>query len=216
MPGLSLESRVNRAFATLSLLATLALAACGFAGASQAGTASKTPTPIYGSARASAQATAGPTLTPFQPIQWTPTSTQTPSPTPCPPIKKIVVDLSEQMIYAVIDRCDEREFINDSFVSTGKPGYETPIGEYAIWIKLESARMTGPGYDDPDVPYTMYFTEWGHAIHGADWHHDFGTAVSHGCVNLPYFPSDDALHGIDEAEWFFNWAEVGTIVIVQP
>lgn len=31
----------------------------------------------------------------------------------------------------------------------------------------------------------MYFTNRGHAIHGAYWHNNFGYRMSHGCVNLP-------------------------------
>ncbi len=50
----------------------------------------------------------------------------------------------------------------------------------------------------------MYFFE-GYAIHGTYWHNNFGTPMSHGCVNLP----------TPEAEWFFRWAEMGTPVHVQ-
>ncbi len=34
-----------------------------------------------------------------------------------------------------------------------------------------------------DVPYVQYFHE-GYAIHSAYWHDHFGTARSHGCINL--------------------------------
>lgn len=50
----------------------------------------------------------------------------------------------------------------------------------------------------------MYFSG-GYAIHGAYWHNNFGTPVSHGCVNVR----------VDRAERLFNWAEVGTPVIVH-
>jgi lipoprotein-anchoring transpeptidase ErfK/SrfK len=64
--------------------------------------------------------------------------------------------------------------------------------------------MRGKGYDIPDVPYTMYFYE-GYAIHGAYWHHRFGTPVSHGCVNLP----------VRQAHKLFNWTPMGTLVVVH-
>ena len=43
----------------------------------------------------------------------------------------------------------------------------------------------GEYYNVPDVPCVMYFTNGGHALHGTYWHSNFGTPMSHGCVNLP-------------------------------
>jgi lipoprotein-anchoring transpeptidase ErfK/SrfK len=60
-------------------------------------------------------------------------------------------------------------------------------------------------YDLPGVPWTMYFTYQGGAIHGAYWHNNFGSQWSHGCVNL--IP--------DEAEKLYSWAELGTKVVVK-
>jgi lipoprotein-anchoring transpeptidase ErfK/SrfK len=77
-------------------------------------------------------------------------------------------------------------------------------GAFAVAHKYDRERMTGPGYDTPDVPWTMYF-KWGFAIHGAYWHNNFGTPVSHGCVNM-------RLH---EAKVLYEWAEVGTEVVVH-
>lgn len=56
----------------------------------------------------------------------------------------------------------------------------------------------------PNVPYTMYYYK-GYAVHGAYWHNNFGHPMSHGCVNLR--PSD--------AKWFYNFAPVGTPVVVH-
>lgn len=64
--------------------------------------------------------------------------------------------------------------------------------------------MRGADYDVPNVPYTMYYHR-GYALHGAYWHRKFGTPVSHGCVNL----------AVNHAKWLFNWAGVGTSVIVH-
>jgi lipoprotein-anchoring transpeptidase ErfK/SrfK len=60
-------------------------------------------------------------------------------------------------------------------------------------------------YDLPGVPWTLYFTAQGAAIHGAYWHNEFGNPHSHGCVNLP--PK--------EAKLMYDWAQLGTTVIVQ-
>jgi lipoprotein-anchoring transpeptidase ErfK/SrfK len=60
-------------------------------------------------------------------------------------------------------------------------------------------------YDLPGVPWTMYFTEGGAAIHGAYWHDKFGTQHSHGCVNLEP----------DTAQVIYNWADLGTKVTVR-
>jgi lipoprotein-anchoring transpeptidase ErfK/SrfK len=64
--------------------------------------------------------------------------------------------------------------------------------------------MSGPGYSLPDVPFTMFFYQ-GYAIHGTYWHNNFGTPMSHGCVNLT----------IPDAEWIYNWSSVGTLVNVH-
>jgi lipoprotein-anchoring transpeptidase ErfK/SrfK len=89
-------------------------------------------------------------------------------------------------------------------VSTGKPGHETPVGTFAIQTKHEIARMQGDDYDVPDVPNTMYYSG-SYAIHGAYWHHNFGTPVSHGCTNV----------APNHAKWLFNWASVGTPIVVH-
>jgi lipoprotein-anchoring transpeptidase ErfK/SrfK len=65
--------------------------------------------------------------------------------------------------------------------------------------------MSGPGYDLPNVPWVMFFTSRGHAIHGAYWHNNFGNPMSHGCVNLP----------VSNAQWLYNFASVGTPVVVH-
>lgn len=89
-------------------------------------------------------------------------------------------------------------------VSTGKPGMDTPVGVFAIQTKLERTRMRGADYDVDSVPHTMYY-DGNYAIHGTYWHHKFGTPVSHGCTNV----------AVDHARWLFNWARIGTPVVVQ-
>ncbi|MBW4578223.1 MAG: L,D-transpeptidase [Tildeniella nuda ZEHNDER 1965/U140] len=89
-------------------------------------------------------------------------------------------------------------------ISTGKASTPTRTGVFAIQTRDRYARMRGDDYDIADVPYTMYYSG-SYAIHGAYWHRRFGTPVSHGCVNL----------AVDHARWLFNWARIGTSVVVR-
>jgi len=112
----------------------------------------------------------------------------------------IDVNLSEQQIYAY----EGNVVVNSFIVSTGLPGTPTVTGEYRIYIKVPIQDMSGPGYYLPDVPWVMYFyDEYG--FHGTYWHNNFGTSMSRGCVNLR----------IEDAEWLYNWASVGTRVSVH-
>jgi lipoprotein-anchoring transpeptidase ErfK/SrfK len=89
-------------------------------------------------------------------------------------------------------------------VSTGTDEHPTRAGIFAIQSKFEVARMRGADYDVPDVPFTMYYDN-SYAIHGAYWNRRFGTPVSHGCINV----------AVNHAEWLFNWAAIGTSVVVH-
>jgi lipoprotein-anchoring transpeptidase ErfK/SrfK len=110
------------------------------------------------------------------------------------------VDLSDQRMYAYEGDTLVRTFV----VSTGTWQTPTIIGKFKVWIKLQSAPMSGPGYYLPDVPYIMYFSG-DYGIHGTYWHNNFGVPMSHGCVNL----------SISDAEWAYNFAVVGTVVNVH-
>jgi lipoprotein-anchoring transpeptidase ErfK/SrfK len=89
-------------------------------------------------------------------------------------------------------------------VSTGKKKTPTLAGIFNIQTKLLKTRMQGEGYNVPNVPHVMYYSG-GYGIHGAYWHRSFGTPVSRGCVNV----------APNHAKWLYNWASVGTPVIVQ-
>lgn len=89
-------------------------------------------------------------------------------------------------------------------ISTGKADTPTPRGVFEIQSRLRTARMQGNDYDIADVPYTLYYSG-SYAIHGAYWHNRFGTPVSHGCINV----------AVDHARWIYNWASVGTPVVVR-
>ncbi len=98
--------------------------------------------------------------------------------------KWIEIVLSEQKLYA-----REGDRVIYTFpVSTGKWA-ATPTGDFRIWIKLRYSSMSGGDksigtyYYLPNVPYVMFFNN-AIALHGTYWHNNFGTPMSHGCVNL--------------------------------
>jgi lipoprotein-anchoring transpeptidase ErfK/SrfK len=117
--------------------------------------------------------------------------------------KRIEVDLTNQRLYAF----EGNNKIYDFLISSGKWG-RTPTGEFRIWIKLKYTKMSGGSkelgtyYYLPNVPYTMFFSNdkvpsWrGFGIHGTYWHSNFGTPMSHGCINMK----------TEEAEKIFYWA----------
>lgn len=119
--------------------------------------------------------------------------------------KWVEVDLSEQRLYMKEGQTTVASFL----ISSGKWS-PTPQGEWRIWTKLRYTRMKGGSkalgtyYDLPNVPYVMYYDR-GYGIHGAYWHNNFGQPMSHGCVNMKP----------EGAGVVFNWASVGTRVVVR-
>lgn len=158
---------------------------------------------------------------------WTPTPmpTSTPLPTPSPiptfvgelpsasfefpsgiqPSEKwIDVNLTSQTLVAY----EGSTPVYRSLVSSGTTRNPTVTGQFRIWLRFASQDMNGYrlGYDYflQDVPYVQYFFE-DYALHGTFWHNNFGTPMSHGCVNLP----------TPAAEWLFYWASNGTLVNIH-
>lgn len=114
--------------------------------------------------------------------------------------KEIVVQLETQTATAY----ENGRAVKSVSVSTGLPQTPTVEGEFSIYAKRDSQTMNGPGYYLPNVTYVMYFYE-GYGFHAAYWHDNFGEPMSHGCVNLR----------TADAAWFYNWAEIGTPVLVK-
>lgn len=116
------------------------------------------------------------------------------------PGRYIDINLSEQTLYAF----EGSTLVNQFLISSGRSGYATPTGEYSVWDKTRSQLMDGPDYYLPNVPWISWFN--GEiSIHGTYWHNNFGTPMSHGCINA----------SIPDAEWVYNWDEVGTPVYVH-
>lgn len=119
--------------------------------------------------------------------------------------KWVEVDLSDFKLYAWEGNRKVFEFL----ISTGRPGYNTPTGEFRVWRKVRSqayrggSKARGDYYYLPNVPFSLFFgggdvPNWkGYAIHGAYWHNDFGIKNrSSGCLNV----------NPDEAGLLYNWA----------
>jgi LysM repeat protein len=126
------------------------------------------------------------------------------------PVKRIVVDISEQHLWAYEDRDVAYSFI----CSSGRAPYYTKYGEFAVQSKIPNAY--GSTWDIW-MPHWMgiYWaggTENGiHALpinpDGSTlWAGFLGRPVSFGCIVLDTY----------DAKTLYDWAEMGTPVIVQP
>lgn len=126
-------------------------------------------------------------------------SYQTPPRAPFPTGKAIGVDLVKQMEYDY----EDGSLVYSTKISSGINDW-TPTGTFRIYSKTEKQKMSGRGYYVPNVPHILWF-KGDYSLHGVYWHNDFGIRPrSHGCVGEP----------LDAAEWIFNWAEVGTPVVI--
>ncbi len=120
--------------------------------------------------------------------------------------KRIEVDLNTQTLKAV----QGDEIFMEAKISSGK-WFPTPTGEFTIWKKIKSTKMSGGEGADyyylPNVPYVMFFSNSkvaagrGFSLHGAYWHDNFGHAMSHGCVNMRQV----------DAKKLYEWANPATL-----
>lgn len=110
--------------------------------------------------------------------------------------KWIEVNLNDQMLYA----WDGDQLVNEFLISSGIPIYPTITGVFRMWARTPSQTMSG-GDPEAGTYYSLSNVQWVQyfygefAFHGTYWHNNFGTPMSHGCVNLT----------IEDAEWLFNW-----------
>ena len=138
---------------------------------------------------------------------------------------RVAIDLSDRKLYA---------YENDTVVKTlnvvvaeGNDNVTgecvgmmcTPTGDFNVWQKLPSQDMSGTlnladgtveTWDVKDVGFVNYFSS-GCAIHRIAGGYVADAVMpsiangSHGCVGI----------GWDEAEWFYNWCNMGTSVHIQ-
>lgn len=119
--------------------------------------------------------------------------------------KYIDINLTSQ----IISTFENGKLLSASLISSGKKGMDTPKGTYEImakrprpWSKKYALYM----------PWFMQFTGQGHGLHELpEWPGGYkeganhlGIPVSHGCVRL----------GIGPAKALYDWAEVGTPIVI--
>jgi len=92
-------------------------------------------------------------------------------------------------------------------VSTGKGGYDTPNGKFKAF-RMERDHFSKE-WDEAPMPFSIFFTPKGHAIHGSLDVKRLGTPASHGCVRL--LPANaEKLFALVEQEGVLNTTVVLT------
>jgi len=92
-------------------------------------------------------------------------------------------------------------------VSTGKAGYDTPNGKFKAF-RMERDHYSKE-WDDAPMPFSIFFTQKGHAIHGSLDVKRLGSPASHGCVRL--LPANaEKLFALVEQEGVLNTTVVLT------
>ncbi len=216
--------------ASTAAVATVARGGFQPAGAAQPDSAAQpgvlpqeTPTPLAGLVHkkvSQAGGTPPPTWTVTPSPTPPPTATPTPAPTfvsestaPQPVLRPLGVGPAERWIDVNLTQQRLVAYegdtpVFDTLVSSGTWNHPTVTGQFRVWLRFTAQTMDGRllGYDYylENVPYVMYFYQ-DYALHGTFWHNNFGTPMSHGCVNLP----------TPAAEWIFNWSSLGTLVYVH-
>jgi len=127
------------------------------------------------------------------------------------PVKYIKIKLSEQNLYAY----EDNEVVYKFQTSTGRPGMETPTGDYAIqnkfpvqyspeyelymdnWMAITPSGSMGIH----SLPYWIY-KDGSHVYEDAD---HLGTPISHGCIRV----------SLVNSKLLYDWAEVGIPVFIE-
>ena len=126
-----------------------------------------------------------------------------------PPFDKLLeVDVTTKRMYAY----QSGQLVNTFLVSAGAATTPTPIGQFKIYAKypfqnISGYNANGTSYYLPDVQWIDDFYQ-SDAIVGNNW------------SPLTYFGYTNSSHGsvgvvTSEAEWIYNWAPIGTTVIVH-
>ncbi|MDR2930412.1 MAG: L,D-transpeptidase [Propionibacteriaceae bacterium] len=93
-------------------------------------------------------------------------------------------------------------------MSSGAPSHPTPTGTWDVYAKVTSQSLSGcvedECYDYDNVAWATWFYQ-DYGFHTAYWHNDFGTPVSHGCLNLREA----------DAKAVFDWLSIGDAVAIH-
>ena len=137
------------------------------------------------------------------------------------PAKSVIVSFQAQHVWAY----EGSKVVMDNAVTTGIRGegdFGTDFGPMKVLHKDHPWKFQSPWpkgsphwYPDTVVQWTTFYTVTGEAFHDATWQPDstlgpgsqFTQGLqSHGCIHLP----------VSQAQWMYNWADVGMPVIVYP
>ena len=112
----------------------------------------------------------------------------------------IIINLSEQKAYAI----EDGYVLFEGRISSGKPGRETPEGEFKILQKkrYHTSNLWPKPNGGAKMPYMLRLTNTGIAMHLG---YVPNKAASHGCIRLKK----------DFAQEMFAWAKVGMMVYVE-
>ena len=129
------------------------------------------------------------------------------------PNVRLELDLSERTVYVY----QEGELTESYPVAVGRPGWETPTGEYHVMSMLQNPGWTHPLTGEvippgPDNPlgerWIAFWTDGNNLIgfHGTPNRQSIGRAASHGCVRM--FNED--------VRELYELVQPGTTVVVKP
>jgi lipoprotein-anchoring transpeptidase ErfK/SrfK len=136
----------------------------------------------------------------------------------------MVAGMPAKAIYVSVTRQELRAYekgllLHVSLVTTGRPELPTDIGTFKVLSKNHPWTMHSPWpttspfwYPDTIVQYVLWFNDDGSGLHDAYWRSQFGPGTNgpgrsggtHGCINMP----------TDLTVWMYDWAPVGTPVVV--
>jgi len=107
------------------------------------------------------------------------------------------------------------ELVNSFLAIKGAGARPTPTGVFTVLRRVANETMNsdtigiprfGPGgYYLTNVLFTQYFTGDGASLHYNYWSGMWGYAGSHGCLGLTY----------KDSSWLWDWAHVGTPVVIH-
>ncbi|MGB3508925.1 MAG: L,D-transpeptidase [Microcoleaceae cyanobacterium] len=148
-----------------------------------------------------------------------------------PPLKRAIKDFqkhlgieAEELIRVVLRLGERRVYVYEGEqelasypVAVGKPGWETPTGDFEVIQLVENPRWQNPwtGEVMPAGPNTALGMRWigfwsdgkdTIGFHGTPTVESIGSAASHGCVRMR---NEDVMS-------LFEKVEVGTTVVVEP
>jgi len=125
----------------------------------------------------------------------------------------VIVDVNLQTAWAM----EDTRIVREIPVTSGKAGFETPLGEFQVIARIQNERMTSERagitgvaeqYDVHRVLFTQYFAEGGFALHLNYWQPAgvYGSyPTSHGCVGIP----------LADAQFLWLFGSRGMRVIVR-